>query len=239
MEGKTKTKIKVKNVSVIDRSLKFTLYTEDGSPFNCTLSVNVSVQNVARYQSMASVFDTVVADHLDFAVPFGDPNWALEIGGIFRYNLIVILSPQDGTLPYAITFNGVTHHKITPISLDNVKLDVTEVKAVDPGLEFYLEGPPGFFFNHNIINGHFTLTWTNGHTYTAQTPENSNPITSDGPISPLIKVNFPNVAWSEGGPSCPYTISFDLAPAQPTGTTIDPISKSGDAPVMSGGPDNG
>ncbi len=107
-------KVKVKNTTVIDPSFVFTLYIEDGSPFDAWVTVNIrlsyspepKLEPVIASDSTVSINGLVNRNELDFQVPFAYDYLQLPSGKEFNYTLIVSLTENGVSGPAPSTIRG-------------------------------------------------------------------------------------------------------------------------------------
>lgn len=86
-------KTKVSSVKVIDPSFGFTLERVSGAPFNCKVSVIITLAlggSLLSYISNVGIGDKVVRNKLNFQIPFGDENFPTA-EATFTYNITVTL----------------------------------------------------------------------------------------------------------------------------------------------------
>lgn len=92
-------KTKVSSVRVIDPSFGFTLARVSGAPFNCKVSVVITLSlegSLLSYTSNVGIDNKVVRNWLNFQIPFGDENFPTT-EATFTYTITVTLIDPNTT----------------------------------------------------------------------------------------------------------------------------------------------
>jgi|GEM_PF-1932043 len=86
--------VQVKNVWVVDPSIKFQVFTEDDSPFDAKVAIEVKLTSRDnpdnQYNTSYSSDQVNTSNQLDFELPFQDPNWNGENSYLVDFKIILI-----------------------------------------------------------------------------------------------------------------------------------------------------
>ncbi|MEZ4987925.1 MAG: hypothetical protein R2795_23325 [Saprospiraceae bacterium] len=88
------------DVKVADPAVAFIVRTSTNEPFDCPVTIFLTVTSAKEAMTVPWILQPVVDDHLHCLMPFGDNQWETEKGGTVAVQIKVRLN--NGSNPIAL-----------------------------------------------------------------------------------------------------------------------------------------